>query len=86
MSRIIGDRTKSALDEMEEVARERNRDVAEEDRLERIEEERERREGIIAKTEETIKVPSDDAKGLLEKINNIAKDTSIFYYDGEKGF
>jgi hypothetical protein len=34
MSRIIGDRTKkSALDEMEEVARARNKDVAEEERL-----------------------------------------------------
>ena len=35
MNRIIGDRReKSALDKMEEVARQRNRDVAEEDRLE----------------------------------------------------
>jgi len=34
MNRIIGDRTKSALDEMEEVARARNADVAEEERLE----------------------------------------------------
>ncbi|MFA5887568.1 MAG: hypothetical protein WC852_02565 [Candidatus Nanoarchaeia archaeon] len=50
MSRIIGDRKeKSALDEMEEVARARNRDVAEEERLEvlrkaKIEEERIARE------------------------------------------
>ena len=37
MNRIIGNRTgKSALDEMEEVARARNADVAEEERLERI--------------------------------------------------
>jgi hypothetical protein len=37
MNRIIGDRTKkSALDEMEEVARVRNRDVAEEERLDAI--------------------------------------------------
>lgn len=37
MNRIIGDRKeKSALDEMEEVARARNRDVAEEDRLEAL--------------------------------------------------
>ena len=37
MAGLIGDRTgKSALDEMEEVARERNKDVAEEERLEAI--------------------------------------------------
>ena len=36
MSRIIGDRTRNTLDEMEEVARARNKDVAEEERLEAL--------------------------------------------------
>ena len=36
MSRIIGDRTRNTLEEMEEVARERNRDVAEEERQEAL--------------------------------------------------
>ncbi|MFH1066227.1 MAG: hypothetical protein V1734_06985 [Nanoarchaeota archaeon] len=45
MTRIIGDRRgKSALDEMEEVARARNKDVAEEERLE-----------ALRKAEETLK-------------------------------
>jgi hypothetical protein len=45
MNRIIGDRKeKSALDEMEEVARERNKDVAKEDRLEAIRKAKEKAE------------------------------------------
>jgi hypothetical protein len=53
MSRIIGDRReKSALDEMEEVAKQRNRDVAEEERLEAL---RKAKEAISGKA------PSDDA-------------------------
>ena len=45
MTRIIGDRRgKSALDEMEEVARERNADVAEEERMEKLEAARRARE------------------------------------------
>ena len=37
MSRIIGDRTRNTLDEMEEVARARNRDVAEEGEIRSVE-------------------------------------------------
>jgi hypothetical protein len=45
MSGLIGDRTKkSALDEMEEVARARNKDVAEEEKLEIIAAERRAKE------------------------------------------
>ena len=53
MNRIIGNRTgKSALDEMEEVARARNADVAEEERLERIEAERKAVEDAERKSKE----------------------------------
>ena len=53
MARIIGNRTgKSALDEMEEVARARNADVAEEERLERIEAERKAVEDAERKSKE----------------------------------
>ncbi|MFH1066230.1 MAG: hypothetical protein V1734_07000, partial [Nanoarchaeota archaeon] len=44
MTRIIGDRRENTLDEMEEVARERNRDVAEEERQEKLEAARRARE------------------------------------------
>ena len=37
MVRIIGNRKENTLDEMEEVARQRNKDVAEEERLEKLE-------------------------------------------------
>ena len=87
MNNLIGDRKeKSALDEMIEVAKEFNEECREEERKERIEEERRRRAGIIAKTEETIKNYSEDARTFLEKVNNIKKDISGLYYDGEKDF
>ena len=44
MNRIIGDRKENILDEMEEVARARNKDVAEEERLEKLEAARRARE------------------------------------------
>ncbi|MFA5887567.1 MAG: hypothetical protein WC852_02560 [Candidatus Nanoarchaeia archaeon] len=57
MSRIIGDRReKSALDEMEEVARARNADVAEEERLEALR----KAEGKEAPSEEPVVVLADN--------------------------
>ena len=52
MSRIIGDRTRNTLDEMEEVARARNKDVAEEERL-----------GSVRKAKE----PTEENKKMKEK-------------------
>lgn len=63
MSRIIGDRRENTLDEMEEVARERNKDVAEEERLEAI---RKRKEEA-----ERAKAPSMPHDHVITPVGNI---------------
>ncbi|MFA5887565.1 MAG: hypothetical protein WC852_02550 [Candidatus Nanoarchaeia archaeon] len=67
MSRIIGDRKeKSTLDEMEEVARARNKDVAEDERLEALRKAKEEAERAKAPSEPIIIEPS---MGDIIKLN-----------------
>ncbi|MFA5887562.1 MAG: hypothetical protein WC852_02535, partial [Candidatus Nanoarchaeia archaeon] len=73
MNRIIGDRKeKSALDEMEEVARQRNRDVAEEERLEKMEAARRAREEA-----ERGKVPSEAGSLAFESYMGVEWDLHV---------
>jgi hypothetical protein len=98
MSRIIGDRKeKSALDEMEEVARARNRDVAEEERIEaekkaKREADRKAREEAQKKNaEEKANAPSEEPAGRItppdysglefEPKNSHTHDDSTYIYD-----
>ncbi|MFH1065910.1 MAG: hypothetical protein V1734_05390, partial [Nanoarchaeota archaeon] len=85
MNRIIGDRKKSALDEMMEVSMEFNEQCREEERIEKLQEERRRSKEIITKTDE-IKAPSDEGKTLLEKVNNMPRHIYRLYYDGIKDY
>ena len=67
MTRIIGDRRENTLDEMEEVARERNRDVAEEERMEKLEAERRAREEAERKEKGISEAPA----GIQHSASNI---------------
>ncbi|MFH1066224.1 MAG: hypothetical protein V1734_06970 [Nanoarchaeota archaeon] len=72
MARIIGDRRKSALDEMEEVARARNADVAEEERLEALRKAKEALNGKSSERSEgrlgaqATKAPSEETPKIIE--------------------
>lgn len=80
MSRIIGDRTgKSTLDEMMEVSRMRNRDVAEEERLEQIEAEKRAKEEAERRAME--KAMKEEARNTMPADIPIKEEPEVFNGD-----